>query len=394
MKGHVRSGLEVLATDSAALLAGRRFALLANQAAVTRDLAPGWVVLSGLDGVLVRLFSPEHGLWGTAQDMEAVGEASEPATGLPVRSLYGSSPETFAPRKDVLDDLDAVVVDLPDIGTRYYTFAATMAHVMAACARAGVEVIVCDRPNPIGGEVIEGGPIEPGLGSFVSEIPVPVRHGLTLGELALWIRAARHPDLSLTVVPCEGWTRAAWWDETGLPWVAPSPNMPTPITAAIYPGGCLLESTNVSEGRGTTRPFQLMGAPWLDGNALAARLNALELPGSRFRACRFRPEFQKWAGRTCGGVEWHVTDRLALRPLEAGVSILREVRALDPERFAWRTEPYEYVADVPALDLLTGSAQARAVVEGRAEAEPLFAAWRAWGESFRRDRTPFLLYPA
>jgi uncharacterized protein YbbC (DUF1343 family) len=392
MKGHVRSGLEVLATDSAALLAGRRFALLANQAAVTRDLTPGWVVLSGLDGVLVRLFSPEHGLWGTAQDMEAVGEASEPATGLPVRSLYGSSPETFAPGRDVLDDLDAVVVDLPDIGTRYYTFAATMAHVIASCARAGVEVIVCDRPNPIGGEVIEGGPIEPGFGSFVSEIPVPVRHGLTLGELALWLRAARHPDLHLTVVPCEGWTRSAWWDETGLPWVAPSPNMPTLTTAAIYPGGCLLEATNVSEGRGTTRPFQLMGAPWLDGNALAARLNALELPGSRFRACRFRPEFQKWAGRTCGGVEWHVTDRLALRSLEAGVSILREARALDPERFAWRTEPYEYVADVPALDLLTGSAHARAVVEGRAETEPLFAAWRAWSESFRRERERFLLY--
>lgn len=393
MNGRVRPGLEVLATDSVSLITGRRFALLANQAAVARDLTAAWVVLARAGGVPVRLFSPEHGLWGTAQDMEAVGEEFEAVTGLPVHSLYGSSPETFAPRKELLDDLDAVVVDLPDIGARYYTFAATMAHMMAACERVGVEVIVCDRPNPIGGEAIEGGPIEPGLGSFVSEIPVPARHGMTLGELAVWIRAARYPDLHLTVVPCEGWTRGMWWDDTGLPWVAPSPNMPTLTTATIYPGGCLLEATNLSEGRGTTRPFQLIGAPWLDGDALAARLHALGLPGCRFRACRFRPEFQKWAGQNCGGVEWHVTDRQALRSLEAAVLLVREARALDPERFAWRTEAYEYVTGVPAMDLLTGSPRARAVVEGRADPEPLFESWRVWSDAFRRERARVLLYP-
>ncbi|MFZ5785975.1 MAG: exo-beta-N-acetylmuramidase NamZ family protein, partial [Acidobacteriota bacterium] len=254
MSASVRPGLEVLATDSSALLAGRRFALLANQATVSRDLTAGWSLLAGVGGVEVRLFAPEHGLWGTAQDMESVSESVEPSTGLRVHSLYGSSPATFAPRAELLDDLDAVVVDLPDIGTRYYTFAATMAHVMAACSRAGVEVVVCDRPNPIGGETLEGGPIAPGLASFVSEVPVPARHGMTLGELALWLREARHPDLHLTVVACQGWKRRMWWEETGLPWVAPSPNMPTPTTAAIYPGGCLLEATNLSEGRGTTRP--------------------------------------------------------------------------------------------------------------------------------------------
>ena len=388
----VLTGLEVLARDGA-LLAGRRFALLANQAAVTALLEPAWDVLARCGGRLVRVFAPEHGLHGVAQDMEAVVDSFEQRLGVPVRSLYGSSSATLAPRPEELSDVDAVVVDLPDIGCRYYTFAATMAYVVAACATAGVEVIVCDRPNPLGGVALEGGPVQSECRSFVSELPVPVRHGLTLGELALLLRAERHDDLALTVVPCEGWRRPAWGDETGLPWVAPSPNMPTLTTAMVYPGACLVEATNLSEGRGTTRPFQLIGAPWLDGEELARRLNRRELPGCRFRACRFRPELGKWQGEVCGGVEWHVTDRLAMRPLATGVIFLREARTVAPERFAWRREAYEFVTDVPAIDLLTGSSAARAVIEGRASEADLFASWEEYCRGFAVRRRSCLLYP-
>jgi len=387
----LRLGLDGLREDPA-LLRGRRFALLANQAAVTGDLVPAWNALAGCGGTLIRLFAPEHGLWGIAQDMESVADGREPTTGARVHSLYGASAVTLAPGPELLAGLDAVVVDLPDIGCRYYTFAATLAHVMAVCEQAGVEMIVCDRPNPLGGVALEGGPVEPGCRSFVSELEVPVRHGMTIGELALLLRATRHPRLSLTVVPCRGWRRSQWWDATGLPWVAPSPNMPTLQTATVYPGACLVEATNLSEGRGTTRPFQLIGAPWLDGEALAGRLDALALPGARFRATRFRPEFSKHAGTVCSGVEWHVTDRDALEPLRVGVALLAEARRLDPERFAWRSEPYEFVADVPAIDLLTGSAGARAAIESGTGFEALFAAWREHCAVFAGERREFLLY--
>lgn len=392
MSLRVTSGLEALCEDPA-LVRGRRFALLANQAAVTAALAPAWAALQSLGGRLVRLFAPEHGLWGVSQDMEAVATAVEPVTGLPVVSLYGDRAESLAPPPGSLGDLDAVVVDLPDIGCRYYTFASTVAHLLAACAAEGVEMVVCDRPNPIGGVVIEGGPVEPGCRSFVSELPVPVRHGMTLGELALLLRAERHPEAAVSVVPCRGWKRSQWWDATGLPWVAPSPNMPSLHTASIYAGACLVEATTLSEGRGTTRPFQLVGAPWLDAVTLADRLNRAELPGSRFRATRFRPEFGKHAGRLCDGVEWHVTDRVELRALEVGIRLLAAVRALHPDRFAWRHEPYEFVADVPAIDLLTGSAAARRYIEGGAGWDDLAAGWERYGREFAAARVDFLLYP-
>jgi uncharacterized protein YbbC (DUF1343 family) len=388
----VQLGLERLVEDPV-LLAGRRFALLANQASVTSGLVPAWRALAAVGGSLLRIFAPEHGLWGVAQDMEAVVEEREPALGLPVVSLYGTSAETLAPRPEHLADLDALVVDLPDVGCRYYTFAASLAHVMTACEKAGVEVIVCDRPNPLGGLTVEGGSVEDGCRSFVSELPVPVRHGMTLGELALLLRATRHPDLALSVLPCSGWRRESWWDQTGLQWVAPSPNMPTLLTATIYPGACLVEGTNLSEGRGTTRPFQLIGAPWLDGERLAARLAALALPGAGFSSTLFRPAFGKHAGEVCGGVGWYVTNRAVLRPVEAGVRLLAEVRAQNPGEFAWRREAYEFVSDVPAIDLLTGSDRAREVIEGRANASELFDSWVSYCEGFRAERGTFLLYP-
>ncbi len=384
----VQLGLGRLA-ENPALVRGRRLALLCNQAAVTEQLEPAWELLPRLGARLLRIFAPEHGLFGFAQDMEAVG--SESYAGVPVVSLYGENPESLHPTPETLVDLDALVVDLPDVGCRYYTFAATMAYCLQACEKAGVEVMVCDRPNPLGGELLEGGPVEDDYRSFVSELPVPVRHGLTLGELALLLQGQRFANLALTVLTCEGWQRHLWWDETDLPWVAPSPNMPSLATATVYPGACLVEATNLSEGRGTTRPFLLTGAPWLDGEVLAERLNSMELPGVRFRATLFRPEFQKYAGEVCGGVEWHVTDRLAFRPLACGVVVLREIRRLYPEHFAWRTQPYEFVAHVPAIDLLTGSPLARLVVEGQLALEEVVDDWEAYCRQFEVFRRQFLL---
>lgn len=372
---------------------GRRFALVANQAAVTQQLESAWQAFCRIGCRPVRLFAPEHGLWGVAQDMEGVASDEDPATGLPVISLYGDTPASLAPARELLEDVEALVVDLPDIGCRYYTFAATMALALEVCERCGVEAIVCDRPNPLGGEELEGGPVEEGYRSFVSELPVPVRHGLTLGELAVLLKELRLPDLTLTVLPCRGWRRGSFFEETGLPWVAPSPNMPTPLTARLYPGACLVEATNLSEGRGTTRPFQLIGSPWLDGEALAAALNRLDSPGFRFRPTRFRPEFGKYAGQVCSGVEWHLTDRSAAGVVLMGVRLLQQVHALHPDRFGWRETPYEFVSDVPAIDLLTGSDLARRAVRGDVTLSQVEEEWRRYCERFRAERRRFLLYP-
>lgn len=388
----VVTGLEILIADPAAV-GDRRWMLLSNHAAVTADLAPARSALqAAIPGRAVRLLAPEHGLDGIAQDMEAVGDERDPLTGLAVRSLYGHDAATLEPRPEDLEGVEVVVVDLPDIGTRYYTFAATMDAVMAACARATTALVVLDRPNPIGGIEREGGLVAPGFASFVGRLPTPIRHGLTLGELALLVHRRHHPQLELTVIACRGWRRSAWWDGTGLPWVAPSPNMPTLATAALYPGLCLVEATTLSEGRGTTRPFELVGAPWIDAEVLAAELRDRRLAGVGCRAARFRPEFGKHAGAICHGVELHVTDRASLRPVRVGLELLAAIHRRWPHHFRWRSDPYEFVADVPAIDLLTGSAAARAAIEGDAPLEPLLAAWQAEVEDFEQTLDGIFLY--
>jgi len=344
----VVTGLEILVEDPFPLR-GRSWAMVCNHASVLPDLEPGRAALAVAAGPPVLLFAPEHGIEGVAQDMEGVEDQTDPLTGLPVRSLYGSTAASLEPRPEDLAGLDVVVVDLPDIGTRYYTFAATMDAVMAACERAGVEVVVADRPDPLGGVVREGGPVRPGFESFVGCVPVPVRHGLTLGEMALLLHRERYPGLELTVIPCRGWRRRELFDDTGLPWVAPSPNMPTLETALLYPGLCLVEATTLSEGRGTTRPFKLVGAPGLDAPGLAAALRGL--PGVAVRPAWFRPAFGKHAGELCSGVELAVTDRDVLRPLELGLHLLEAARRLSPELFGWRAEAYEFVEDVPARNI-------------------------------------------
>jgi uncharacterized protein YbbC (DUF1343 family) len=388
----VQTGLEVL-LETPELIGGRGWALLANQAAVTADLDPARTALQAVKpGPLVRLFAPEHGLDGVEQDMEAVVDARDPITGCQVRSLYGSTAETLAPAPEDLEDVDVIVADLPDIGARYYTFAATLDWVMEACEKAMVEVMVVDRPNPIGGVEREGGLVEEGFKSFVSQLPVPIRHGLTLGEIALLLQRERYPQLELTVIPCRGWRRRDWLDATGLPWVLPSPNMPTVDTAGFYPGLCLVEATTLSEGRGTTRPFQLIGAPWLNAEELVTRLRDLDLSGVGFRPARFRPTFGKHGGEVCSGVELHLTDRQALEPVALGMHLLKTIHDLHPEHFSWRSDPYEFVGDVPALDILTGSSAARKCVENGLELDSLFESWRKSVAAFESRLDRILLY--
>jgi uncharacterized protein YbbC (DUF1343 family) len=377
----VQTGLEVL-IETPELVGGRRWAMVANQA----------VLQAVIPGPLELLFAPEHGLDGVAQDMEAVADVSDLITGCEVRSLYGSTAETLEPAPQDLEGVDVMVVDLPDIGARYYTFAATMDWVMAACERADVEVLVLDRPNPIGGRAREGGMVEEGFESFVSQLPVPVRHALTLGEIALLLQRERYPRLELTVVPCREWRRRDWLDATGLPWVPPSPNMPTLETACLYPGLCLVEATNLSEGRGTTRPFHLVGSPWLDAEELVSRLRALDLPGIAFRPARFRPQFGKHDGEICAGVELHVDDRENLEPVALGLHLLKTIHDLHPDDFAWRSDPYEFVRDVPALDLLTGSTVARECIENGLDLSPLFESWKESVTNFENRLEGVLLY--
>ncbi len=389
---HVQTGLEVL-LETPELIGGRPWALVSNQAAVTADLDHARAALRAIDpGPLVRLFAPEHGIDCIEQDMEAVVDARDRLTGCEVRSLYGSTADTLSPKPEDLNGVEAVLVDLPDIGARYYTFAATMDWVMAACERARVEVVVLDRPNPIGGVRREGGLVDEGYESFVSQLPVPIRHGLTLGEIALLLQRDRYPQLELTVVPCRGWRRQDWLDDTGLPWVLPSPNMPTVETAGLYPGLCLVEATTLSEGRGTTRPFQLVGAPWIDAEALTGRLRDLDVTGIGLRAARFRPEFGKHGGEVCSGVELHLRDRRAFNPVAFGLHLVKTVHDLHPEDFSWRPDPYEFVGDIPALDILTGSSAAREAIEGGRELEPVLDSWRHSVKDFESRLEGILLY--
>ena len=397
----VASGLDVLCTERLDLCRGRRVSVLCHPASVDArfDHIVDRLMASGVRPV--RLFGPEHGVRGEAQDMVSVPGEQDGRTGIPVTSLYGSSPESLQPSQEALADSDILLIDLQDIGSRYYTFVWTMALSMQAAARAGVAVMVLDRPNPIGGSAIEGGEIAPGYESFVGLASLPVRHGLTIGEVARLVRAgipwggprfASPLDLDLTVVPVQGWRRRDSFEATGLPWIMPSPNMPTVDTAFVYPGLCLIEATNLSEGRGTTRPFEIIGAPFLDGHRLAERLASYQLGGVAFRSLAFRPSFHKFAGQVCGGIQVHVTDRACFEPYRSGLAILRELYALCGDGFRWRSEPYEFVSDRPAIDLLTGSDAIRTGIERGFTLDELEATWLPAQRRFAERRQPYLLY--
>jgi molybdopterin-guanine dinucleotide biosynthesis protein MobB len=386
-----RPGIDVL-LDDLSPVAGRRIGLITNPSGVTsRGIATWKALFDSGDVRLARLFGPEHGVDGGAVYMEAVGDATHLPTGLPVVSLYGRSIESLKPRREYLADLDALVFDVQDVGARYYTFVWTMLLAMEACAAAGVRFVVCDRPNPIGGAV-EGAPQDADALSFVGLHPIAARHGMTAGELARLLAAERRIGVDLRVVPVAGWARATPFSSTRLPWVSPSPNIPSPRTALVYPGMCLLEGTNLSEGRGTTRPFELFGAPYLDAGRLTESLAALELPGVRFVATHFRPMFDKHAGRICGGAQLDVTDEASYRPFETAMRILETVSKMAPGDFRWRTEAYEFDSR-PAIDLLTGSARLRERLDAGADVADEVARHASGARAFLTRRAPHLLYP-
>jgi uncharacterized protein YbbC (DUF1343 family) len=389
----VRTGLDRIAEgDGAALrlVRGRRVGLVAHPASVDARLRHAREVLLGAGAKIAALFGPEHGYGGEAQDMVGVQGARDEATGAPIHSLYGDHERDLAPRPEWLEGLDAIVVDLQDVGSRYYTFVWTAALVLRRAASLGVQTVVLDRPNPLGGEAVEGAPQRPGYQSFVGLYDVSVRHGMTMGELLRLVCSTELMDeQALAVVGMDGWRRDMLWEDTGLPWVLPSPNMPSCDTARVYPGGCLLEGTGLSEGRGTTRPFEIWGSPSLDGEGLA---RSVELHGATLRPLTFQPTFHKFAGHTCGGVQVHVTDPRSFRPYAAYLRLIAQARKWMGESFRWRTEPYEFVADRPAIDLLTGGPEFRRVVEGEGELSDLIEQDALAAAQFAEYRRRFLLY--
>ena len=391
--GAVASGLDVFLSETIRSLDGARIGLLANGASVDRSFRSAVSLLAERPEIrLTALFGPEHGLRTGAQDMVAVGGETAAGDAVPVYSLYGETVESLRPTPESLANVDVLVADLQDVGARYYTFAATIAYALEEAARLGKRVMVLDRPNPIEGDRVEGPGLAPAMHSFVGEMDLPIRHGLTMGELLRFHAARTGTSASLDVVPMKGWARDLPFEQTGLPWIPPSPNMPTLDTARVYPGACLIEATNLSEGRGTTRPFEWIGAPFLDPDAFAAQLSGMALPGVVFRPVTFVPAFQKWAGRPCGGAALHVVDRAAFRPVRTGVALLVAARRLAPRELAWRKEPYEFVSDRPAIDLLTGSPDVRRGVESGASLEEICRPWGPVEAAWPEIRAPYLLY--
>jgi uncharacterized protein YbbC (DUF1343 family) len=387
--GVVRLGSDVLLGSQR--LRGARVGVVCNHASVDHAFRHIVDRLTEAPGVHVAaIFGPQHGFRSDVQDnMVETPHRADGARTVPVYSLYS---DTREPTAEMLRAIDVLVIDLQDIGARIYTYIYTMANCLRAAARYGVPVIVCDRPNPIGGVQVEGALLSAGFESFVGQFPIPMRHGMTIGELSALFNERFAIVASLEIAPMERWHRRLYADQTGLPWVMPSPNMPTLDTAIVYPGTVLFEGTLLSEGRGTTRPFELVGAPWIDADRCAAAMNALDLPGVSFRPASFEPTFQKHAQQPCGGCQIHVIDRDAFRPVMTGVALIDMFRRLDPARFAWRPPPYEYEHHTPPIDILAGSDVLRGDIESGTPLQDLVGRWREDEDAFERLRKPYLLY--
>ncbi len=383
----IETGLEYLLQECTGYLRGLRVGLATHAPAVTRTLGDNIDALRAAGVRLTALYGPEHGLAGAAADGAAVGHTIHTRTGLPIFSLYGATRE---PTPEMLADVDIVLFDMQDVGVRFYTYLSTLWHLLRGATKAGKAVWVLDRPNPLNGVTLEGPLVTPGFESFVGAVPVPIRHGMTLGELAQWINGEYALDAALTVIPMRGWRREQWFDQTGLSWVITSPAMPQLSTVTVYPGMCFLEGTNVSAGRGTALPFELCGAPWLDGYALAQGLNELGLPGARFRPHAFVPTADKHAGALCSGVQVHVMDREALRPVTMGLHVLATFQAIAPQDFAFLRSSWE--GHPGHLDLLTGSARVREALSAGEAVADVVASWNDDLAMFAEQRKPYLLY--
>ena len=386
----VRLGSDLLLSSSR--LKGTRIGVVCNHASLDRGFLHIVDRLAAADHLtLAAIFGPQHGFRSDVQDnMIETPHANDPGRRVPIYSLYS---ETREPTAEMLSGIDVLVIDLQDVGARIYTYIYTMANCMRACARHRIPVIVCDRPNPIGGVDVEGARLVPGFESFVGQFPIPMRHGMTIGELARLFNEVFSIGAQLEVVTMEGWRRDMYADQTGLPWVMPSPNMPTLDTAIVYPGTVLFEGIMLSEGRGTTRPFELVGAPWIEAERFARDMNALGLTGVHFRPAVFEPTFQKHAKQTCGGCQIHVIARHLFKPVLVGVALAGMFRKTNPSKFAWRQPPYEYEHDKMPIDILAGADTLRTQIEADMPAAKIAASWRADEDAFRAVRERFLMYP-
>jgi uncharacterized protein YbbC (DUF1343 family) len=387
----IKLGLERLLDDRVAVVKDARVALVCNQASVDHSFQHAADLLFDHPAInLTTLFGPQHGIRGDVQDnMIESGHARDRRTGLPIYSLYS---ETREPTDEMLNDVDVIVVDLQGVGCRIYTFAYTMANCMRAAARLGKRVVVCDRPNPIGGEKVAGNVTEAGHESFVGQYLLPTRHGMTMGELARLFNGHFGIGCELEVVELAGWSRNLWYGDTDGPWVLPSPNIPTPNSCKVFPGTVHLEGTQMSEGRGTTRPFELVGAPYIQADQYAGELARLNLPGVLFRASVFMPTFQKHGGNACGGVQIHVTDREVFEPVQAGVAIVKTAFDMYPNEFRWKDPPYEYEYTRNPFDVIAGTTKLREQIERGDTLDAIVASWQPTLELFRPVREKYLLY--
>ncbi|HLL71486.1 MAG TPA: DUF1343 domain-containing protein [Pyrinomonadaceae bacterium] len=390
-KRKISLGIEELLSKRGDLLSGARVGLICNQASVDHELRHSADLCRAGDGFkLTTLFGPQHGIRGEVQDnMVETPHTLDSETGLPIYSLYS---ETREPTEEMLRDVDVLLFDMQDVGCRIYTFVYTLANCMRAAQKYGKRVVVCDRPNPIGGEKLAGNVLEPEYASFVGQFPIQTRHGMTVCELAKMFREHWGINCELELILMDGWTRELWFDETDAMWVLPSPNIPTLDSATIFPGMVHLEGTQMSEGRGTTRPFELIGAPYIDAHKYQRELAAYNFAGVHFRASSFQPTFQKHAGRNCGGVQIHVTDRKEFEPVRAGVAAVKVAHDLYPEQFLWKEPPYEYVYDQNPFDVIAGTASLRQSIERGDSLEQIEDSWRAKQAAFQTLREKYLLY--
>ena len=390
----VTLGLEKLLANPNEYLCGNTLGLVVNQTSLTSDGQSSIGKFHNNKSFKLKtILAPEHGVYGVDQDMELVTDETEPLSGLLVRSLYGTDASSLTPSPSLLNGIDNLVFDIQDVGSRYYTFIYTLANCMKTCVESNTRMIVCDRPNPINGVTIEGNLVEKEFSSFVGQYPIPNRHGMTIGELAILFNEYFGIKCDLKVIPMEGWERPMWYDQTGLPWVSPSPNMPTLSTATVYPGMCLIEGTLLSEGRGTTIPFEQVGAPYIDAETLAKTLNKENLPGLFFRPQYFKPQFQKWNGTVCGGVQLHITERNKIKPLVTSIALLSSIKKLYPDNFSWRKKAYEFVNDRLAIDLLYGNPTLREAIESDTlSINNLESTWEEDIKGFSSHREACLIY--
>lgn len=391
----VKLGIDKLMADKASLIKGCRVGLLAHQASVDSKGRNTIAHLKDDTQInLTALFGPEHSITTEAQDMESVpdGEFKDPKRKktIPIFSLYGSTLESLKPTKEMLSEIDVMVVDLQDIGSRYYTYIWTMALCLKACGKNNKKVIICDRPNPINGVDVEGLPQENGFESFVGLYPFPIRHAMTIGEVAAHLIKKYKIKGDFEIISMEGWEKNMFWGDTGLNWINPSPNMCSFNAALLYPGMCLVEGTNLSEGRGTDTPFEIVGAPFIDADELINEMEKINLPGIKCAPTSFIPVKQKWIGQTCFGIRWMITDEKIFKPYLTGLVFIWLVNKLYKKKgFEWRLKPYEFVTDKPAIDLLTGSSFFRENIDGRFEQ---FERLCITPQEFLEERSLALLY--